>query len=170
MRSRSAPANPNAVFREASSLNSSTAPRATARGTGAITRITVAIPGKRYSGPVKYGLGSNTGMRGKVREAGTKTSSMMTSLLSVPRIPNDRQVSSIRASSARITRAIMTGLFSIILGRSPSITTAERNSHLASWIVLASGPRPVMPKPPGTSTARCGGWNAAAWSVSGSAP
>jgi hypothetical protein len=67
-----------------------------------------------------------------VRRAGTKTSSSTTSLLSVPRIPSDRQVSTTSASLVRTTAT---------MALSP--TTAVTSSQSASLTVLASGRRPA---------------------------
>ena len=75
---------------------------------------------------------------------GTKTPFITTSLLSVPRMPSESQVSTISTSLVRSTRPSTWGIPFTIFGASPSITSAVRNSHVESWMLLASGPRPVI--------------------------
>jgi hypothetical protein len=89
-----------------------------------------------------------------LREAGTKTASAATSLLSVPRIPSECQVSTMSTSLVRITSPTIAGPAGVMRGWPPSKTMPVIITQGASRMVLARGPRPVNRYPSGTGSAR----------------
>ena len=99
--------------------------------------------------------GSTTpkGRRASTRSSGTKTSSMSTSWLPVPRIPSVSQLSCTVTPSARTGTAMLRTTGS---GPSWSTNIVENTSPTGTW--LAKTLRPVTLYPPSTGTARPRGW------------
>ena len=75
-----------------------------------------ASAGIRYSGPSNGADGNESGTNRKARDSGTKTPFASISLLSVPRIPSESQVSMISTSVVRMTTEMKSGPAGVIRG------------------------------------------------------